>query len=432
MKKKENKNSSNKNLEINEEKLTQEDEIGVEIANRNKKESDEKNKERLNKFKRSADGILEERPKFIYNINLRIIAIILFIIIVVVWLIYEYGPIFGIHVKPTSTNIEDFKVELVTKDSDIYGMYNEDLFVFSNNTITAYDYNTNVTWSHTFTENFVPNISVNGKYMLVTNNSTGMIYLFRGKNEILDKKIDGTIKNAFVDENGNIAIEYSNESGYNNVLAVMDRKGNSKYDAYLSQEDLVSLKMLNNANKIIFVDALSQSSSIGIKFRMIDISKTDDIEDIVSLSNEFIYNFYVEGSKIYALLNDKIVQIDINSGDVKSLKDFDSAQMLFVSLNENYYSYLESQIDKNNYVIKNVAYNSNEISSIEVDSVPKNVITCDLVNYYIYQDHIHIYNKWGVDLGQRQTMFTPKKCVVFNNNKSIALIYTNKIYIVNI
>ena len=54
------------------------------------------------------------------------------------------------------------------------------------------------------------------------------------------------------------------------------------------------------------------------------------------------------------------------------------------------------------------------------------------INYYIYQEHVYIQNKWGVELEQREIGFTPKQTVVFNNCKSIALIYTNKIYILNI
>ena len=60
------------------------------------------------------------------------------------------------------------------------------------------------------------------------------------------------------------------------------------------------------------------------------------------------------------------------------------------------------------------------------------MISSDWINYYVYQDYVYILNKWGVDLGKREINFTPKKCVVFNNNKSLALIYTNKIYILNL
>ena len=60
------------------------------------------------------------------------------------------------------------------------------------------------------------------------------------------------------------------------------------------------------------------------------------------------------------------------------------------------------------------------------------MIISGLVNYFIYQDHIQIYNKWGVDLGSREINFIPKKSIAFNHGKSLALIYTNKIYIVNL
>ena len=84
------------------------------------------------------------------------------------------------------------------------------------------------------------------------------------------------------------------------------------------------------------------------------------------------------------------------------------------------------------YVIENVRYSKNNISTITLDSAPKDMINSNYINYYIYQDHIQIYNKWGVDLGKRKINFTPKKSIVFNNGKSLALIYTNKIYIINV
>jgi hypothetical protein len=439
MKNKKNKNSSvfleGENNIANESSIEEEDlSQGIDIVNRNREELETQRSERINKFKRNASGQMIERPKIRYKINTRGIIIILVIIIIVSWILYDYGPIFGIDIKNVSTNIDDYKIELVTKESDIYGEYNDELFVYSNNSITTYNELCEVTWTHSFSDSFSPNIYVEGKYMLVTNNSTGMMYLFENHNEILNKKIDGTIKNAFLDKYGNMAIEYSVDSGYKNIIGVYNKKGNSLYDAYLSQENVISLKMLDNAQKIIFSEAVTDSSTIGIKFREIDISKKDDekIKDIISIDNKFVYDFNVEGKQIYALLNNEIVSININSGDITVLKEFNDTQMIFVSLNDNYYTYLERSSEDNVYVAENISYNGNKISSTTFDSVPKNMISSNFVNYYIYQDHVNIINKWGVDLGQRSTNFTPKKCIVFNNNKSLALIYTNKIYIINL
>ena len=436
-KRKKNKNSSVFLDEVNNVDLSVEDDIakGVDIVNKNKEELERQRNNRINRFERNANGKMIERPKIRYKVSSSTILIIFAIIILIVWLLYNYGPIFGININNNANvPIDSNRIELVTKDSDIYGMYDEQLYVYSNNTITLYNNKCEVTWTYNFSESFSPNIYVEGKYMLVTNNSTGRIYLFESQNEILNKKIDGIIKNSFIDKYGNIAIEYANESGYNNIISVYDKKGNNKYDTYLSQENIISLKMLDDAKKLFFAEAISNSSNIGVRIRMIDISKNEgeQIKEIITLDNHFMYKFIVEGKNIYALLDDSIVQIDINSGSMNTLKEFDTTQMLFVALNSDYYTFLERDISQDKYVIKNVNYSGQTISSTYIDSVPKDMISSEYINYYIYQDYIHILNKWGVDLGVRQTNFTPKKSIIFNNNKSLALIYTNKIYIINL
>lgn len=436
-KRKKNKNSSVFLDEVNNVDLSVEDDIakGVDIVNKNKEELERQRNSRINRFERNANGQMIERPKIRYKISSSTILIICAFIILIVWLLYNYGPIFGININNNANvPIDSNRIELVTKDSDIYGIYDEQLYVYSNNTITLYNNKCEVTWTYNFSESFSPNIYVEGKYMLVTNNSTGRIYLFESQNEILNKKIDGIIKNSFIDKYGNIAIEYANESGYNNIISVYDKKGNNKYDTYLSQENIISLKMLDDAKKLFFAEAISNSSNIGVRIRMIDISKNEgeQIKEIITLDNHFMYKFIVEGKNIYALLDDSIVQIDINSGSMNTLKEFDTTQMLFVALNSDYYTFLERDISQDKYVIQNVNYSGQTVSSTYIDSVPKDMISSEYINYYIYQDYIHILNKWGVDLGIRQTNFTPKKSIIFNNNKSLALIYTNKIYIINL
>ena len=253
-KKNKNKNST---LSLDEPKkkkkasLSEEDLQGIDIVQRNREELEEERTKRINsKFERNASGKMLELPKVRYKISPKVIAIIVGIIIVITWLLYDFGPIFGIHIKPVSMKAEDNKIELVTKENDIYGEYNNELFVFSKNTITTYNEKCEVTWTHSFSDSFTPKIYVKGKYMLVTNNSTGTLYLFESSKEILNKKIDGTIKNVFLDKYGNMAVEYSAKSGYNNMITVFNKKGENRYDTYLSQEDIISLEMIDNAEKI--------------------------------------------------------------------------------------------------------------------------------------------------------------------------------------
>lgn len=436
-KKKENKNSSIflEEKEKIEKELEEDIAQGIEIVNRNKEELDDERKARVNRFERNANGQMIVKPKIRYKISTKLITFIIAFVIIFTWLICDYGPIFGINITSGHTSsLEDNKIELVTKESDIYGMYDEELFVYSNNMITTYNNKGEVTWEYTFSESFSPSIFVKGNYMLVTNNSTGMIYLFENRKEILDMKVDGIIKNAFLDKFGNMAIEYANTSGYNNIITVYDKKGKNRYDAYLSQENIVNLELLNNAEQMIFFETVTNSSNIGVKFRIVDISKKEDeqIRYITSIDNAFVYDFKVQGENIYALLDDKIISIDINSGEVNNIYEFSSTQLIFIQLNKSYYTCVNRSIENENYTIQNMSYNGNEISKTVVSSVPKSMVSGNLLNYYIYQDHVYIQNKWGVELKNIDINFTPKKSVVFNNSKSLALIYTNKIYILNI
>ncbi len=436
-KRKESKNSSIflEEKEKIEKELEEDLAQGIEIVNRNKEELDDERKARINKFERNANGQMIVKPKIRYKISTKLIIGIVIFVILATWFICDYGPIFGINVTNNhTTSLEENKIELVTKESDIYGMYDEELFVYSNNMITTYNNKGEVTWEYTFSESFSPSIFVKGNYMLVTNNSTGMMYLFENRKEILDMKVEGVIKNAFLDKYGNMAIEYANTSGYNNIITVYDKKGKNRYDAYLSQENIVELELLNNAEQMIFFETVTNSSSIGVKFRTVDISKKENeqIRDIASIDNAFVYDFKVQGENIYALLDNRIVSINLNSGEVKNIYEFSSTQLIFVQLNKNYYTCVNRNIEDENYTIQNVNYNGEEISSTVINSVPKSMVGSDLLNYYIYQDHVYIQNKWGVELKPVDTNFTPKKSIVFNKNKSLALIYTNKIYILNI
>ena len=438
MKKNKDKNSTLSSNETKKKKkslLTEEDLQGIDIVQRNREElKDERDKRINSKFERNASGQMIEAPQVRYKISGKVLAIIVIAIMVIAWLLYNVGPIFGIHIKPVSSNIEENKIEFVTKESDIYGEYNNELFVFSKNTITTYNDRCEVTWTHSFSDSFTPKIYVKGKYMLVTNNSTGTLYLFENSKEILNKKIDGTIKNVFLDKYGNMAIEYSANSGYNNMVSVYNKKGENRYDTFLSQEGIIALEMLDNAEKVVFCEAVTNSSTVGVKFRVIDITKSEDemLKDIVTLDNSFVYNFFVDKKDIYALLNDKIVKININSGDIETIKEFNDTTLMYVSINKNYFTTLDRNIENNNYVLDNVGYSQDKVSQTTLELAPKSMIISGLVNYFIYQDHIQIYNKWGVDLGSREISFIPKKSIAFNHGKSLALIYTNKIYIVNL
>lgn len=78
-----------------------------------------------------------------------------------------------------------------------------------------------------------------------------------------------------------------------------------------------------------------------------------------------------------------------------------------------------------------IQYNGVPISEYPLENTPKVLYNSGILNYMIYQDSLQVINKWGIEIKRVPIEVFPKEIVVFNNEKSIGLIYTNKIYIIN-
>lgn len=362
-----------------------------------------------------------------------VITLITLILIVGIYLFFTYGPIFGISLFKEQGVSSDRKIDVATREDDIYEMYNEQLLVYSNQKITTYDNNGHKSWEYTLEGTFTPKIYIQGKFMVVSNNATGKIYLFENKREILNKKIEGTIQNIYLDDKGNMAIEYST-TGYKKVLGVYTKSGKNLYNSYLPADTILRVELLDNAKQLLVLQADASSFKIGTKFMLIDGTKeSDNMKDLAKLDNNFVYDLTIQGQNIIIVLDNKIIRLDKNTGNMTDIKKFDTAQMMFVGLSDHYYTYVERVVEqgKDQYRIQNVMFDNTVISTIDIDNVPKLMQNSGVLNYFIYQDKLQVINKWGVEVKNISLDVPPKDIVVYHNEKCVGLVYTNKIYVVN-
>lgn len=419
------------NEKINEDSLGD----GLKIVNKHNKKIEDIREKRIGKTQLEVKQEIQEEQIEIINRKSffkRIIIISIFILIAILaYLFFEYGPIFGISI--TDSNIDNIKIDMVTTDSDIYKMYNEELLVYSNGQVMTYNKNGKITWSYKLDQMFTPNIYVLGKYMVISNNINGTIYLFEGKKEILNKKIDGTIEHIYLDKYGNTAIEYST-SLYKKVIGVYDKTGKNLHNTYLENNAIIDVKILDNATKLLVAEANSSSFKIGCSLAIYDFKATENNENqIAKFDNNLIYNLTISGQDIIILLDNKLVKLNMVTNAITEIKSFNSTQLMYISNYENYYISVDKILeDSNLYSITTSDYSNNVISKIEESQSPKLMINSKLLTYFIYQDEIKVINKWGVEVKTQKLDTMPKDVVVFNKEKSLALIYTNKIYIMNI
>ena len=133
------------------------------------------------------------------------------------------------------------------------------------------------------------------------------------------------------------------------------------------------------------------------------------------------------------MLDSKIINCNINTATVTDIKSFDKSQILFNSLSSNYYTYVKKELgsDINKYNINTERFDGTIIANTNCDNSPKLMKNSGYLNYFVYQDKLQVINKWGVEIKNTDISFPPKEIVVFDREKCIALIYSNKVYFIN-
>lgn len=404
------------NSEINNEDLSK----GIEIANKYN------TRKRIERDKRIKKDINKEERK----IKPIIICLIWGIILILLFIFLYYAPLFGISINRSNGIDEDNKIDIVSTDSDIYESYCSDLLIYSNQKITTYNSRGKKNWEYELSSKFTPNIYIKNQFMIVSNNSNGKIYLFENKKEILNTKIDGEIDEIFIDENGNYVVEYST-SGYKKVLGVYSKKGKNLYNAYLSSNPIVNIKMIDNAQQLVVIQTNTSTFKSGITVSLINSASEENINEIATFDNNFIYDLTIQNRNIIMLLDDKIVKCNIDTKDVANIYTFDSSQVMFIGLSSNYYSLISKELkdnQENAYSLISNRLDNTNVSKNKITDSPKMFQNTSVLNYLIYQDSLQIINKWGVEVKNIKLDFPPKNIVIFNNGKTIALIYSNKIY----
>lgn len=396
-----------------------------EKVNKEREERKEKNKV---KIELRNDNFGKRKKRKIFFVLILSLIIILFLVFV------HFAPIIGISINKKNGISEDNKIDIVSTESDIFDNYCSDLLIYSNQKIITYNKNGHKNWEHQLSTQFTPSIYIKDKYMVVANNKNGIIYFFENKKEILNTKIDGEINEVFIDESGYFAVEYYT-NGYKKMLGIYSRNGKNLYNVYVSSDPIIDVKILNNSKELVVIQTNTSSFKVGMNILMVDTTKENELKQIATLDNNFIYNLTINGRNLIMLLDDKIVKCNIDTKDISTIYSFDLNQLMFISMSNNYYSFIAKELNEENdnrYTLTFNRFDNTKISNSNILNTPKFIKNSKFFCYLVYQDKLQVFNKWGIEVKDVNIEFPPKDAVIFNDGKSIALIYTNKVYIVNL
>ena len=320
---------------------------------------------------------------------LKILAVILFIILVITMIIlYEKNEkvrnFFDIYIFRKMINEENVpSIDIDTSKNINVFAFSKYIAILDQNVLNIY--NKAGKQEHSLDiEISNPLFETNGNYLCVAEKGGQRIYLIDNKNIIWQKEVEGNISSINVNKNGYVSVTISGTS-YKTVVQTFSTKGDELFKFYFSTTNVIDTD-ISNDNKYLAIAEANFSGIVvqsNIKIVSIDGAKTNSDESIknthIAKANDLIINIEYnskndlicmydehidvlkekENTELVSLIDEKPLFADINlsSRIVKVVKKSDGI----------FNSYTEMQLINNN--------NVNEIYRYKIDSTPKKIYT---------------------------------------------------------
>ena len=411
--------------------------IESEVKQKRRKQGKE-NKE-LNKGVEIANNALEKEKKKIIKKEVKkdknksrksfIKYIFIFIILLLFFALYKYRHIIGITFYKDITEEDCIIIETTTSDNKVYAYQNE-ILVYSKGKLTTYSKYGKKTWEYTFDETFIPEITTNDKYIQVVNKDSGYIYVFDNKYESCRKKINGTIKKSSINAKGQSVIHYSKE-GIKSNIGVYDKKGNEKYMITLKEENIVKVELSDNSKYLLLYEIDTHGISANSILKIVDLNKSEEVNTVLELSNDIIYDISLDNSKVYVLTLNKTYIYNIVANSIKEY-DISDKNISNISIDKSGVAYVHKEISdsSNTLTVLNNMYDV--VGEYKFTDNVKYFSYYNSLAYVISNKEMNIYNRWGMHIKKFTASSIITEPVIFNNGKNIAINYSNRIVIIGI
>ncbi len=432
-----------KNLKVKSKPFNKKDSdiLGIDIANNaaiKRRKIEEKNKvKNVKKCKLRVDKVNLEKKQMSYSrykvkryLSRILLLIIICTISISLVIVIDNKHILGITLKSEVDKNESILIELATGNNEVYSYQNE-LLIYSSGIIKTYSKYGKKTWDYKFEEMFSPSITSEGKYLQVVNKDSGYIYIFENKYEVARIKIEGDIKSANINENGDTAVLYSSP-GVKAAISIYSKKGKEVYKLKLANDNVVNFNLSENLKYLAFTEVVMQGISITENINIVDITKSNNIQTIKNITSEIVYGLDIVGDNLDIITDMAVYRYDtINKKFIE--EKLDNKNIMFVDYVNKKLAFISKKADsdaKSQLVTKSIKNEKERV--VEIEEVPKDFKYTNNLSYIIYQKRIDIYNNFGKKVKVYKSDNMIINTVIFNSGKSIAIPYSNKIEIINI
>lgn len=378
-----------------------------------------------------------------FKFNLKTIIILSIIIgVIIVFLLYKFNYKFRTAVnniltlKP-SINISLTTLDIAQEDVKLSIGYDKYLAILNQNILTGYNNSNTEEFKNTLNISS-PIYYANGKYIVIAESNGKKVCLYEGKNLVYEKEYDGEISKVTVNKNGYVAICMS-KSGYRTVIMLNNPQGDEMFSTFL-KSTYASDVCISDNNKLMAISEIDTSGIqvlSGIKFVQIDkikeenyIVNTEKDTDILISKIEFLNNNEL------TCLSDKNVCIIDEQGNKKQVIDISDKNITNVDISLGKYIVVAKKssntIFNTNTDILVYDKDGKEIGKYTLEGTIKELTVKDNVICASIGQQVHFMSATCRPIKKYDADMDVKQIILYDNSNMVALIYRNKIELMNI
>ena len=321
-------------------------------------------------------------------------------------------------------------------NSSVYA-FNDNIVVLENKILKIYD-SLGTEQEAITTDISNPIFDTAGKYMIVAEKDGESIYLLQDKKILWSTKIEGTIVETQINENGYVGIVISDMS-YKNIVSIYNKEGENLFKTYIATNKVVDISISRNNQFLAIAEVDLSGVLIQSSIKVIDIekAKTDPSNSIIKMHvaevGKLITNIeYQHKERLLCVYNDSINIIEENNE--RSLINLENTNIMFVSskLKNNIVSVEEKQFSEytSNSHVNITNTSTDKVKTYETEEIAKEIYAYEDVIALNFGAELHIINTNGWLMKKYISEQEINQVVI--SNKIAGIIYRDKIEIIDL
>lgn len=255
-------------------------------------------------------------------------------------------------------------VALTNAASAKYAKYRDYILCVSETRIIAYDNSGRELWTVGIHMSN-PILSVNGNYYMVAEGGGRKISLFDGKNKIYEAEADGSIKNASVSANADVAV-VSEKENYKGAVIVINKNGDRVF-SWNSGSDSVIDADIAAASRQLAVSLLNTEGGAKSRVLLFDISKGENQYE-QEFNDAIVFDVDYLGEVLNVFADNKVCGMS-QKGKILWELEYTQRQLIRYSVDDNGYKILLSD-NSNTPQIEVITGRGKQKSVISPDVLP--------------------------------------------------------------